>query len=235
MHNAKDLDQYIKCPQAYLYQHILNLSGTPEDSAYVQFHRAVYPVLRWMWGTEAGTEVSCEDAKAKLDAAWEEIGPVDHPYAPVYREAADAIIERAIAHRASGTELLDADWRIKRPEGQIRVRPDHVERGSDGLVVRRLRTGRPPKKINDDIYALYHHAATQELGQARVEALFLTTDEAVSVPMSGRVINKRLAKYDEAIAGIRAGRFPAKPNDRTCPRCPQYFICPAVPTICSEA
>ena len=54
VHNAKDLDQYIKCPQAYLYQNILNLSGTPEDSAYVQFHRAVYPVLRWMWGTEAG-------------------------------------------------------------------------------------------------------------------------------------------------------------------------------------
>jgi hypothetical protein len=47
--------------------------------------------------------------------------------------------------------------------------------------------------------------------------------------MTDRVIGNRLKKYDDAIAGIRAGNFPPKPNDRTCPRCPQYFICPAVP------
>ena len=34
------------------------------------------------------------------------------------------------------------------------VHPDHVERGADGPVVRRLRTGRPPKKIEDDVCAL---------------------------------------------------------------------------------
>ena len=231
LHNAEDLDQYIKCPRAYLYQRILDLSGAREDSAYVQFHRAVYSVLRWMGEREAGTAVSPEDAKARLDAAWEEIGPTDHPYAPMYRKAADEIIERAIARRASGAEVLNADWLIERPGGQIRVRPDHVEMGADGPVVRRLRTGRPPKEIDDDIYALYHCAARQELDGARVEALFLTTDETVSVPMSNKVIGNRLAKYDEAIAGIRAGRFPPKPSDRTCPRCPQYFICPTIPPI----
>ena len=47
--------------------------------------------------------------------------------------------------------------------------------------------------------------------------------------MSDRVIGNRLQKYDDAIAGIRAGKFPPKSNERNCPRCPQYFICPAVP------
>ena len=111
------------------------------------------------------------------------------------------------------------------------MRPDHVEKGVDGPVVRRLRTGRPPKKVDDNIYALYHSAVKQELGEARVEALFLTTDEAIPVPMSTTVIGKRLKKYDDAISGIREGRFPAKPDDRKCPRCPQYFICPTVPRI----
>ena len=232
VHNSEDLDQYIKCPRAYLYQRIMGLSGAREDSAYVQFHRAVYSVLRWMRGIEAGTEISHEEAKARLDAVWKEIGPTDHPYEMVYREAADAIIKRAIAHRVGGVELLDADWEVRRPEGRIRVRPDHVERGVDGLVVvRRLRTGRAPKNINDDIYALYHFAAEQELGEARVEALFLTTDETRLVLMSAKVIDNRLEKYDEAIAGIQEGRFPPKPNDRTCPQCPQYFICPVVPTV----
>ena len=234
VHNAEDLDQYIKCPRAYLYQRILDLSGARDDSAYVQFHRVVYSVLRWMRGMEADTQVSHNEAKARLDTAWKEIGPADHPYAKVYREAADGIIERAIARRVDGVELLDANWQVIRANGRIRVRPDHVERGVDGPVVRRLRTGRPPKKIDDDIYALYHLAASQKLGTARVEALYLTTDETKPVPMTDKVINNRLAKYDDAITGIRSGRFPAKPNERTCPRCPQYFICPVVPTTCLE-
>ena len=229
IHNADDLDQYMRCPRAYLYQRLLHLSGAPEDSAYVQFHRAVYSVLRWLMSMKAETEVRREDANARLGAAWKEIGPVDHPYAPVYREAADGIVEHAIARRASGAELVDAEWKIERPGGWIGLRPDHVEKGTDGPVVRRLRTGRPPKKIDDDIYALYLHAAAQELGAARVEALFLTTDEAVPVSMSDKKISNRIEKYDRAMTGIRTGNFLAKPSDRQCPRCPQYFICPSIP------
>ena len=229
VHKAEDLDQYIRCPRAYLYQRILDLSGARDDSAYVQFHRAVYSVLRWMGEESATTTVSLDAAAGRLDAAWEEIGPVDHPYVAVYRAAADDIVRRAVARRVGSMEILDADWLIQRQAGQIRLRPDHVEKGIDGLVVRRLRTGRPSKKLDDDIYALYLDAARQKLGQAHVEALFLTTDEAKPVSMSDKVIAKRLAKYDSAMAGIRKGLFPAKPNDWTCPRCPQYFICSAVP------
>ena len=86
--------------------------------------------------------------------------------------------------------------------------------------MRRLRTGRPPKKIDDDIYALYLVGARQELDGARVEALFLTTDEARPVTMKEPVIRNRLQKYDDAIAGIRAGRFAAKPNDPDMPALP---------------
>ena len=228
-HKAEDLDQYIKCARAYLYQRILDLSGARDDTAYVRFHRAVYSVLRWMGQMDAAVPVSREEAAARLDAAWEQIGPTDHPYATVYRGAADEIVERAVARRAGGREILDADWLIVRSEGRIRLRPDHVEVGPDGPLVRRLRTGRPPKKIDDDIYALYLVGARQELGGARVEALFLTTDESKPIPMKETAIRNRLEKYDDAMAGIRSGRFAAKPNDWTCPRCPQYFICSAVP------
>ena len=233
VHKAEDLDQYLRCPRTYLYQRILGLSGARDDSAYVQFHRAVYSVLRWMSGVEAETWLSREQAAARLDATWEEIGPVDHPYAMVYRNAAHDIVDHAVARRAGRAKLLDADWLIDRPEGKIELRPDHIEMSVDGPIVRRLRTGRPPKRVDDDIYALYLVAARQELGQARVEALFLTTDETRSVQMKTSVIDKRLKKYDKAISGIRAGRFPAEPDDRMCPRCPQYFICPVVPSTSS--
>ncbi|MCK5747145.1 MAG: PD-(D/E)XK nuclease family protein, partial [Oricola sp.] len=235
VHRAEDLDQYKRCPRAYLYQRILELSGARDDNAYVRFHRAVYAVLRWMSRIEPEKEVGITDAMVRLDAAWGEIGPAAHPLQSVYRETANRIVERAIARRNASGELIDAEWELKRPGGRIKVRPDHVETGAGGLVVRRLRTGRPPKsKIDDDIYALYHEAATRELGGAQVEALFLTTDEARPVPMTPTVINNRLKKYDEAIAGICAGLFPPIPNERECPRCPQYFICPALPAGLDE-
>ena len=91
---------------------------------------------------DATISVSREEAAACLDAAWEETGPSDHPYTTVYRDAADDIVERAIGRRTSVAEHLDADWLIARPEGRIRLRPDHVETGADGPVVQRLRTGR---------------------------------------------------------------------------------------------
>lgn len=234
LHSSEDLDQYIRCPRAYLYQRILALSGARDDNAYVKFHRAVYSLLRWMAEQEAGAQVEHVEAIKRLNVAWEEIGPTDHPYAKIYREAADGIVERAVARRATGATLIDADWIIDRPNGQIRIRPDHVENGPNGMIVRRLRTGRPPKKIDDDIYALYHHAAALKLGAARIEALYLTTDQVEHVPMTDKVIANRLEKYDQAIAGIKKGRFPAKPDDRNCPRCPQYFICPGVPTNLSD-
>ena len=229
VHKAEDLDQYIRCPRTYLYQRILDLSGARDDSAYVQFHRAVYSVLRWMGEVDAATAVSREKAAARLDDAWEELGPVDHPYATVYRNAADDIVKRAVARRAGGagnTRCRLAD-RAAGSEDKVAARPRRE--GVDGPIVRRLRTGRPPKKIEDDIYALYLCATKQELAEAKVEALFLTTDEAVPVSMTDKTIANRLAKYDAAISGIRKGLFPAKPDDWACPRCPQYFICPVVP------
>lgn len=226
---AEDLDQYTKCPRAYLYQRVLGLSGGRDDNAYVRFHRAVYSVLRWMGGIEASKAVGIDEAFRELKTAWEKIGPADHPYSSLYRKNAEAIIERAISCRAGKVEIVEGDWQIKRPGGRIRLRPDHVEISPEGPVVRRLRTGKPPKKVDDDIYALYHEGAARAYGKARIEALYLTTDEAVPVEMSAKVIASRLKKYDAAITGIRAGEFAAKPNDRMCPRCPQYFICPALP------
>jgi CRISPR/Cas system-associated exonuclease Cas4 (RecB family) len=106
-----------------------------------------------------------------------------------------------------------------------------VEVHEDGtVVVRRLRTGRPTdEESRTDIYALYRVAAAEAFPEARirVETLYLSTDETREVRLSAQTVDTRLGHYDEAIAGIRRGDFPANPNSRDCPRCPYYFICPA--------
>ena len=124
-----------------------------------------------MGGIEASKAVGIDEAFRQLKTAWEEIGPADHSYSSLYRKNAETIIERAISRRAGKVEIVEGDWQIERPGGRIRLRPDHVEISPEGPVVRRLRTGKPPKKIDDDIYALYQGCDARLWQRARRGAL----------------------------------------------------------------
>ena len=90
--------------------------------------------------------------------------------------------------------------------------------------------GRPTKSEADrDIYALYMVAAQEaELNVPRnVQVRYLTTDQVGPVDLTQRKITTRLNHYNDAIRGILVGDYLPKPNDRVCPRCPHYFICPS--------
>jgi hypothetical protein len=110
--------------------------------------------------------------------------------------------------------------------------PDEVdftdEQGRPEVVVRRVRTGRPSKNESaKELYALLHAAATHVHGGVdRVEIAYLATGTTDIVQLTTRTLKSRVGKYDEAMAAIRRGEFPAKPDDHDCPRCAQYFICP---------
>ena len=142
IHTAEDLDQYIRCPLTYLYQRILGLSGERDDNAYVRFHRAVYAVLHWMDHSMAETSITFEQARKHLETAWAEIGPADHPYSSVYWNRALLIIKNMVSHHGDEAKLTDTDWILNLSEGQVQLRPDYIKIDSDGVIVRRLRTGR---------------------------------------------------------------------------------------------
>lgn len=227
-HIAEDLDQYRRCGRAYLYQRILGLNGGREDNGYVRFHRAVYGVLRALGELAAATDPRAA-AQAALDEAWARIGPVDHPYEPIYRRQADLILDRAVSRWLHASAEL-ADWQVQIGAARVRVRPDMIIRTDGRIQVQRLRTGRKPKTPpDDDIYALYHLGARGAALQGEIGVHFLGSDAGVSVPMSDTVLRNRTEKYRLAIDGIAKGYFPPMVDERRCPRCPQYFVC-AAPT-----
>jgi len=241
-HAGEDLDQYLRCPRQYLYQRILGLSGAREDTAYISFHRCVYHVLRWMNHRADGTPFpQSAEISSELKSVWQEQGPLQHPYNLLYWKAATEIIARAVARGArTSISSIQPIWNLIRPGGvSIKIRPDHVEVAQGLVLVRRIRTGRPPKTITiDPIYALYHAgaAAAYPGAQIKVDTHFLTTDDTVDIELKAKIIGDRLQKYDAAVADIVAGQFPAEPKDeRLCPRCPQYFICAALPPLGAES
>ena len=151
----------------------------------MNFHRCVYYVLRGMNHRPDGTAFPTgPEALAALETIWQEQGPIKHPYNGLYWEAAVDIIRRAVGRgERSTSSSAPAIWKVPRPGGTtIAVRPDHVDIVRDGVIVRRLRTGRAPKKVNPDpVFALYHAGANAAHPGARIqlETYFLTSDEAV--------------------------------------------------------
>jgi DNA helicase II / ATP-dependent DNA helicase PcrA len=226
-HDGRDLELYLGCPRRYLYQAILGLSGSREDNGYVRFHRAVYRVLRWM-GSQSGL-IEASALSAAFEAAWSEIGPFDHPLEALYRGAAGRIIEQASGRSRAGITFGDV-LQISLDGHNISMPVDEIERAGGRVIVRRLRTGRPPKASDQRVlHALMAEAGRRTHGaSASFELLYLTTNKGVDPALAG-VMADRLDKTREALAGLATGRFPRTQNREDCPRCPHYFICHVIP------
>ena len=229
----EDLDLYRRCPRQFFYERVLRLSRRREDSGYVEFHRCVYRVLNWMAeGRASGSPADEAAALAYLAEVWKEQGPHEHPYEELYRSSAVGLVARAAVRPiTSQGPAARPEWEVWVPLGVIRFVPDHVEVLSDGSeVFERLRTGRPTKSERDkDIYALYVKAAADAEPHVRrtVQVRYLSADQVEPIDLRPGTVNTRLNHYNDAIGGILRRDFSPQPNDRNCPRCPHYFICPA--------
>ena len=223
-HDGRDIELYINCPRRYLYQAILGLSGSREDNGYVKFHRVLYRVLGWM--AEQTGSVTAEALMAETDARWAETGPTDHPLQPLYRASAQKILDQANARSPEGIrfgEMLTATI-----DGHaIRLSVDEIQKDGRGFVIRRLRTGKAPKKQDHRVlHALMAEAGRQAFGTGgKFEIRYLSSDDAVPISFA-RVMADRLEETKVVIAGVAAGEYPPIPSDE-CPRCPHYFICQA--------
>ncbi len=234
--SVEELETYMGCPRRYYYEFVLGLGGRRDDSAYVEFHRCVYALLHWVQ-EELASGRPVEDAAVLLRFAeiWEERGPTDHPYEGFYRRNAEDMVVQALSHPALASgAFARPEWEIELGHGRVRLRPDHVAEPEDEAgsqpVVRRLRTGRSTRSERDKpVYSLYQKAAELSYPgrEPRLESFYLSTGEVEDARMKSDTVERRVKKYDDAMAGIRLERFAPKPDDRECPRCPHYFICPA--------
>lgn len=229
------LDVYMKCPRRYFYEFVLELGGKREESAYIQFHQCVYDVLHWVQYERArGRTVDNAAALGYLAEIWKARGPLDHPYEPVYRNQAEVMVGRAVARQPLPNARAERpEYEITLPHGRVKITLDNTELVEDGpepfLLVQRIRTGRPSKSESEKpIYGLYQAAAEQAHPKAKrqMQIVYLSTSEATGFDLTRKQLDKRLADYDKAILGILLEQFSPEPNDRDCPRCPHYFICP---------
>ncbi|MGB6688260.1 MAG: 3'-5' exonuclease [Terracidiphilus sp.] len=231
----REVETYLQCPKQYFFDRVLALGGRRTNTGYLQFHRCVYQVLAWMNSERASGHATDEDGVLlKLEEVWNSSGPADHPYKDFYRREASRLVRGAIAKfMDTPGQALDTDWEVPLQHGVITFRPDHIvlvqSLRKASLTIQRWRTGKPPKKELDEIYSLYARGAeiARPDAEISVEALYLSTNETIQIPLAPKEIAKDLQIYDEALRNILAGEFAPVVSDWNCPRCPHYFICPA--------
>jgi len=223
---------YEKCPRRFFYTHVLGLGGLRKRTAFTQTHDCLYELIRWLADARMTTNPTLEEAEAAFDGIWLSRGPIDHAFREDYRRLASRLIA-ALIRAGAGRRFRRAEAiAIDLPNGQVMVQPDELAELPDGtVVIRRVRTGYRRTDEYDRLeYTLYRLAAQTTFGDhALVEALHLTDETAEAVDLSSKKVATRRTRSDEMLARMKAGWFPPETDSVTCPRCPHFFICAAVP------
>lgn len=235
--DAHLLDRYRTCPRQYGYDYVWGFRERLAASAYMRFTRCTRIVLAEVAGARPGERLDEQAALTRLADLWATTGPpVDHPYARLYHRRAEKTVCAAV-QAAPG--VTHNSYLVDLPEGyRVRVTPDAVVTTDSTVTVTRW-SMRTKDDRDDDFYGLYATVArtlAHESGKTwavetrhlvgNTEPLPVRSAKNINGQERDRWVETRLGHYAEAIAGVIAGKYPAKPDDFGCPRCPYYFICP---------
>lgn len=227
---AEQISLYDRCPRRFFYTHVLGAAGGRRSTPFVRMHDVVHEVLRWLREDARNWGLSLEAVRARFDAVWSEKGPTEG-YAEELRRMGFELVEALMRTREGHVPGLREPVAIDLGGLGLVVLPDEVRGDGAATVYRRVRTGRRRKEEEDDlVYAAYLMAAGLRHGPgARVEAIHLSGDGVMDIPLTPRKRTNRERKLRLIAEGILAGDFPPEPDERACPRCPHYVTCGPVP------
>jgi hypothetical protein len=120
--------------------------------------------------------------------------------------------------------------RITFDNHEVEVRPDEVLVRNGVRTLRRVKTGHATSRSEGkDVGAAAFVLATRAaFPDAIVELVYLADAEAKPLVLSAKELSNRQVKRAHP-ARHPCGNFRAEASDMTCPNCPAFFVCGAVP------
>ena len=221
-----------RCPRRFLYTHVLRLGGRRTETAFMKMHNVVSEVFEWLKREHETTNPTVDKLAARFEEAWRSKGATEHGYAEDYRRIGKRLVDFLIVSRSRGVAAPAPPISLGCAEGEILVSPDGVAHGAGGrITVRRVKTGKQPSNAFDGIeYTVLQLAAVQAYGpHAQVEVTYLASETIQPMEITSRKLESRREKLKSFLQAMKAGQFPAKPEARSCPRCPSFFLCGDLP------
>ena len=227
------LSSYLRCPRRFFYTHVLGLGGRQKITAFGQAHDCIYEIIRFVSAQRLDGPVDPGAVAVEFDRVWSAAGPVDHAFAAEYRALAEKLVKTLVESGAGRQFRASAPLVVEFTDGPVVVEPSEVIELPDGAVIlRRVRTGyKRTTEYDDLVYTLYHLAGQAQFpGRYSVEALHLTDGTLESASVTPAKLAARQGKSGSAVASIGKGEFPTDADAVTCPRCPHFFVCDALPS-----
>ena len=218
---------YESCGRRFLYTHLLQVGGLRRMSAFMLMHEAIREVYREVIAQGTTSPDQCD---ALLAQAFVTHGLHEHGYVEDYRVMASTMLGYFLESRAGALVEASTVLRITFDSHEVEVRPDEVLVRDGVRTLRRVKTGHARSHEGKDVSAAaFVLAARAAFPDAVVELVYLADAEAKPLGLSAKELSNRQVKLGNILRDIRGGTFRAEASDMTCPNCPAFFVCGAVP------
>ena len=228
------IEQYQDCPRQFYYQRVLHLRTGESDSPTRLFHTALQETMRWLDAErETGNAPTPETVQQKFSETWQQNAPEEESglHRILHSQGAALAASAGANLPLAAQPAVQKELTAELANGNVRLQCDRASVDADGTlhIERHIKRELRPDDHLAPRLALLRRAAKQEDGSRPVamELVSLATGETRSVPEKEKLEIARVEKYEIALTGIRAQHYPAVPDDRKCPQCPYYFVCPA--------
>jgi len=224
---AEAVSLYEGCGRRFLYTHLLHVGGRRRASAFMLMHEAIREVYRAVIAQGITSAGQCE---ALLAEAFVTSGLHSHGYVEDYRAMAASMLGYFLESRAGALVEAPTALRITFDNHEVEVRPDEVLVRDGVRTLRRVKTGHAASQEGKDVgAAAFILAARAAFPDAVVELVHLADAAAKPLAFSDRELSGRQTKLGNILRDIRGGTFRAIASDMTCPNCPAFFVCGALP------
>lgn len=218
---------YESCGRRFLYTHLLQVGGRRRMSAFMLMHEAIREVYRKVVAQGAASIGQCE---ALLAEAFVTQGLHEHGYVEDYRAIATTMLGYFLESRAGAQIEAPTALRITFGNHEVEVTPDEVLVRDGVRTLRRVKTGHATSQEGKDVgAAAFVLAARAAFPNAVVELVHLADADTKPLTLSAKELSNRQVKLGEILRNIGGGTFRAEASDMTCPNCPAFFVCGAVP------
>jgi superfamily I DNA/RNA helicase len=218
---------YESCGRRFLYTHLLQVGGRRRMSAFMLMHEAIRDVYR---AVVAQGNASIDQCDALLSEAFVNHGLHNHGYVEDYRAMASLMLSYFLKSRAGALVEAPTALLLTFDNHEVEVRPDEVLVRDGTRTLRRVKTGHATSQESKDVgAAAFVLAARAAFPDAVVELVSLADADAKPLVLSARELSNRQVKLGDILRGIAGGNFLANTSDMTCPNCPAFFVCGAVP------
>jgi len=220
---------YDDCPRQYWYRHIQRLPVA--QSAEAVHGVILHEVLRRAGELRReGSSVTAAGLRTIHAEVWRKTPFPDPRRARAFQRNGAAELE---AFRAGGgfdgtPAYLEQPFEVAVDGWNLRGVIDRIDRTEAGWKIIDYKSGRPiARKKRDLQVALYALGASSamQLEPLDLEVVYLASGESVQLENAAGLVRQAEARGTEVADGIRAGRFPSKPERRRCRLCPYRLAC----------